>query len=67
MGYEKRQFLYGMDLDTEERLIQPGFSRKNVNVRIGSSTDNAEFTQRKIFKVTHLYQIQNYRQALIRL
>lgn len=39
MGYEKRQFLYGMDFDTEERLVAPGFSRKNVNVRIGTSTD----------------------------
>ncbi len=39
MGYEKRQFLYGMDFDTEERLVEPGFSRKNVNVRIGASTD----------------------------
>lgn len=40
MGYEKRQFLYGMDFDTEERLVEQGFTRKNVNVRIGSSTDN---------------------------
>ena len=40
MGYEKRQFLYGMDFDTEERLIEQGFTRKNVNVRIGSSTDD---------------------------
>jgi len=48
MGYEKRQFLYGMDLDTEERLIQPGFSRKNVNVRIGSSTDNGVYSAENI-------------------
>jgi len=40
MGYEKRQFLYGMDFDTEERLVEQGFTRKNVNVRIGSSTDS---------------------------
>lgn len=40
MGYEKRQFLYGMDFDTEERLVEQGFTRKNVNVRIGSSTDD---------------------------
>lgn len=38
MGYEKRQFLYGMDFDTEERLVEQGFTRKNVNVRIGSSS-----------------------------
>lgn len=48
MGYEKRQFLYGMDLDTEERLIQPGFSRKNVNVRIGSSTDSGVYSAENI-------------------
>jgi len=48
MGYEKRQFLYGMDLDTEERLIEPGFSRKNVNVRIGSSTDNGVYSAENI-------------------
>lgn len=34
---EKRQFLLGMDFDSEERLLQPGFSRKNLNVRVGSS------------------------------
>tara|TARA_R100001463_G_scaffold47725_2_gene96779 strand:- start:107 stop:4648 length:4542 start_codon:yes stop_codon:yes gene_type:complete len=48
MGYEKRQFLYGMDLDTEERLIEPGFSRKNVNVRIGSSTDSGVYSAENI-------------------
>lgn len=48
MGYEKRQFLYGMDFDTEERLVEPGFSRKNVNVRIGSSTDNGVYSAENV-------------------
>ena len=48
MGYEKRQFLYGMDFDTEERLVEPGFSRKNVNVRIGSSTDNGLYSAENV-------------------
>jgi hypothetical protein len=48
MGYEKRQFLYGMDFDTEERLVKPGFSRKNVNVRIGSSSDNGVYSAENV-------------------
>lgn len=48
MGYEKRQFLYGMDFDTEERLIEQGYSRKNVNVRIGASTDDGVFSAENV-------------------
>ncbi len=48
MGYEKRQFLYGMDFDTEERLVKPGFSRKNINVRIGSSSDNGVYSAENV-------------------
>jgi len=48
MGYEKRQFLYGMDFDTEERLIEQGFTRKNVNIRVGSSSTSGVFAAENI-------------------
>ena len=34
---EKRRVMLGMDQDTDERDIQNGFARKNINVRVGSS------------------------------
>lgn len=44
MAIEKRQFLYGMDFDSEERFIQPGFTRKNLNVQIGTPDNGASGT-----------------------
>ena len=38
---EKRRLFLGMDLSSEQRYIQDGFSRKNLNVRVGS-TDNQD-------------------------
>ena len=34
---EKRRVMLGMDKDTDERDIQNGFARHNLNVRVGSS------------------------------
>jgi len=58
MGYEKRQFLYGMDFDTEERLIEQGFTRKNVNVRIGASTDDGVLSAENIQGSTLIRNIE---------
>ncbi len=48
MAIEKRQFLFGMDQDSDDRYIQPGFTRKNVNVRVGSSVSDGNGTGENI-------------------
>lgn len=48
MAIEKRQFLFGMDQDSDDRFIQPGFTRKNVNVRVGSSVSDGNGTGENI-------------------
>ena len=48
MAIEKRQFLFGMDQDSDDRFIQPGFTRKNLNVRVGSSVSDGNGTGENI-------------------
>ncbi|MDB4301933.1 hypothetical protein N9924_00050 [bacterium] len=48
MAIEKRQFLFGMDQDSDERYIKQGFTRKNVNVRVGSSVSDGNGTGENI-------------------
>jgi hypothetical protein len=44
----KNLFNKGMDRDTDERLVQPGFYRKAINLRPGSSSGSNGFTLENI-------------------
>lgn len=41
MATEERHFFKGMDFDSEERFIQDGYVRKNINVRMGTPESNS--------------------------
>ena len=41
MATEERHFFKGMDFDSEERFIQDGYTRKNINVRMGTPESNS--------------------------